>query len=396
MKRKAWRKGALTAGIFCSVVLLSSCTWLFPCDIDFGVSSTEGYSPLVVAFTPLNDESATAYAWDFGDGEVSTDRAPTHVYRAAGTYTVSLTVEIVDGRTGHIAKEGLITVDSLMQKGSTPRLYWIDRNSDRIMYGARSGSESGVLVDDLRIPTALAVGGGFVYWADSGEGTIVRAKIDGTDRIRLATGLHRPSSLALDTAHAALYCVTHPADLYTIGDFEGTVLRVRLDRFEKTVLTTFTANAAYYADEIAVDPEAGRLFWTVIENALVGPVDYEVKYGYTCTESIETADLYVETITTFRAQVCSPGGVAVDAVPAFAAERVYWTSSTNGRVLSCKTDGTDTKILASDLDYPTSIAVDRLEGKIYFASEDGIHRMNLDGTEQELIFPGVRTFTIAL
>ena len=35
--------------------------------------------------------SATDYAWDFGDGNTSTDRDPVHVYEAVGTYTVTLT-----------------------------------------------------------------------------------------------------------------------------------------------------------------------------------------------------------------------------------------------------------------------------------------------------------------
>jgi len=43
-----------------------------------------------------------------------------------------------------------------------------------------------------------------------------------------------------------------------------------------------------------------------------------------------------------------------------------------------------------------SIAVDRLEGKVYFASEEGIHRMNLDGTGLETVFPGAKALSIAL
>lgn len=34
----------------------------------------------------------TTYAWDFGDGSTSTEESPLHVYSAAGTYTVTLTV----------------------------------------------------------------------------------------------------------------------------------------------------------------------------------------------------------------------------------------------------------------------------------------------------------------
>ncbi len=35
---------------------------------------------------------ADSYAWDFGDGNTSTEREPTHTYAAEGTYTVKLTV----------------------------------------------------------------------------------------------------------------------------------------------------------------------------------------------------------------------------------------------------------------------------------------------------------------
>ncbi len=45
---------------------------------------------LEVSFTNFS-QNATSYAWDFGDGKTSTDKDPTHVYDAAGVYTVALT-----------------------------------------------------------------------------------------------------------------------------------------------------------------------------------------------------------------------------------------------------------------------------------------------------------------
>ena len=39
---------------------------------------------------------------------------------------------------------------------------------------------------------------------------------------------------------------------------------------------------------------------------------------------------------------------------------------------------------------------DVAEGKIYWSGSQGIHRANLDGTEQELIFSDVRADAIAL
>ncbi len=53
---------------------------------------TSGSLPLNVAFSNSSSGSITSYAWTFGDGGTSTLQAPSHVYAAAGTYTVALTV----------------------------------------------------------------------------------------------------------------------------------------------------------------------------------------------------------------------------------------------------------------------------------------------------------------
>ena len=49
-----------------------------------------------VIFTNYS-QNATSYAWDFGDGNTSTEESPTHVYAGGGTYEVTLTAS---GATG--------------------------------------------------------------------------------------------------------------------------------------------------------------------------------------------------------------------------------------------------------------------------------------------------------
>ncbi len=76
---------------------------------DFSASSISGSAPFTTKFTDDSGGSITSWAWSFGDGSTSTDRNPSHTYRNAGTYTVSLTV---NGPGGSSAKtrSGYITV----------------------------------------------------------------------------------------------------------------------------------------------------------------------------------------------------------------------------------------------------------------------------------------------
>ena len=50
-------------------------------------------------------EGATAYLWDFGDENTSTEASPEHTYDAAGTYTVKLTVQDAAGNSKSVEKE---------------------------------------------------------------------------------------------------------------------------------------------------------------------------------------------------------------------------------------------------------------------------------------------------
>ena len=44
-------------------------------------------------FTDQSSNSPNKWNWDFGDGNLSTSKNPTHAYNSDGTFTVTLTVE---------------------------------------------------------------------------------------------------------------------------------------------------------------------------------------------------------------------------------------------------------------------------------------------------------------
>jgi len=63
-----------------------------------------GVDPLEYTFTNTST-SAVSYEWDFGDGNTSTEKSPTHVYASGGDYTVTLTATNVAGND--VASENL-------------------------------------------------------------------------------------------------------------------------------------------------------------------------------------------------------------------------------------------------------------------------------------------------
>ena len=61
-------------------------------NISFWVGRTRGHVPLTVPFSPDYDPVIAGYLWNFGDGDISIEKEPVHIYQKPGRYTVTLTV----------------------------------------------------------------------------------------------------------------------------------------------------------------------------------------------------------------------------------------------------------------------------------------------------------------
>ncbi len=57
---------------------------------DFTVTGGDCEAPCEVTFTNSSTGRLTAFSWDFGDGTISDEEHPRHLYAAAGTYDVKL------------------------------------------------------------------------------------------------------------------------------------------------------------------------------------------------------------------------------------------------------------------------------------------------------------------
>jgi PKD repeat protein len=59
---------------------------------DFVANTTCGYSPAVIGFSDRSTGSPVSWSWNFGDGSISSEQNPVHMYTAPGTYSVTLFV----------------------------------------------------------------------------------------------------------------------------------------------------------------------------------------------------------------------------------------------------------------------------------------------------------------
>lgn len=66
------------------------------------------------------DGTIASYAWDFGDGDTSTDVNPSHRYRAGGDYTVTLKVTDDDGATNSVQ----VPITVIANEPPTARAAW--------------------------------------------------------------------------------------------------------------------------------------------------------------------------------------------------------------------------------------------------------------------------------
>lgn len=96
----------------------SSCFACVPPVVRMVITPTNG------GYSFMNLSEADTYEWDFGDGNTSNERFPQHVYAAAGSYTVTLTVSNECGLASGIAVvDAVVSVDQASAEGEKMKVY---------------------------------------------------------------------------------------------------------------------------------------------------------------------------------------------------------------------------------------------------------------------------------
>ena len=137
-------------------------------------------------------------------------------------------------------------------RGST--IFWTnDGDSDTtgsVMTSDVTGSPATRVAANQSHPRGIAAGGTHVYWANTGDGTIMRASPDGTGTTRLLSDRATPSDVAVDDV--AIYWV----ETGTPPDYaDGKVMAARLDGSDVRTIASSQKNVR----RIAAD--ASNVYW---------------------------------------------------------------------------------------------------------------------------------------
>ena len=85
-------------------------------EIDFSADRLSNCeAPFTVNFSHLSKKTSAGdkYLWDFGDGNTSTSKNPSHTYTAKGEYSVTLTITTPNGCSSQLQKSGYIYIGSI-------------------------------------------------------------------------------------------------------------------------------------------------------------------------------------------------------------------------------------------------------------------------------------------
>ena len=96
-----------------------------------------------VAFTNYS-QNASSYAWDFGDGNTSTDENPTHTYAAGGTYEVTLTATGAAGSASRSETINIVDPNTAGQflSGTEGKTWYLEREGIALGIGPAPGDMS--------------------------------------------------------------------------------------------------------------------------------------------------------------------------------------------------------------------------------------------------------------
>lgn len=284
------------------------------------------------------------------------------------------------------------------------RLYFLDLSGGRVMSANPDGSDLlAVLTEGRKLPDGLAVDGasGHLYWTNMGnlkanDGSILRSDLDGRNLQTIVPpgGTFTPKQLQLDRKNRKLYWSDREGMRVMRANFDGSDVETLVDTSQGD--TRPGADARKWCVGIAVDPEAGRIYWTQKggDNAGEGRIfraGIDIPRGQSATSREDIALLYEGLPEPIDLELDTGTGM------------LYWTDRGNpplgNTVNRAPADPTPSpggaiQILMSDLMEGIGLALDRQGGRMFVTDFGGnVYCANLDGSQRRTLLYGQGNLT---
>ena len=292
------------------------------------------------------------------------------------------------------------------------KLYWTEPEAKRIQRVDLDGTHVETVVSrPLRAPSGLALdmAGNRMYWTDLATNRIHRADLDGTHIEDLAGGLTAPGGIALDVPGGKMYwtnrdtSVIHRADLDG-GNVENLVIPTDPERGEPRHPDRSGWNGMV---GIALDLAAGRMYWMDWRFELNG-TDMTYRIGRAWLAGTHAEVVFQHSLYTagYPWPGIGVGGIALDPVGG----KMYsvlrsslgvdwdsdWVPTIPGILHRSNLNGSDIEDLGISLEKSDAIAVDAVEGGLYWSPGYSIHWTDLQGNKKTLLTGLDRVGSIAL
>ena len=282
-------------------------------------------------------------------------------------------------------------------KALTPRLFFLSVSSGQVFSVNPDGSDLKVIVSEgRRLPDGIVVDAdaGHLYWTNMGnpsanDGSIERADFDGKNLIHIVPpgGTFTPKQLQLDEKNRKLYWCDREGMRVMRANLDGSKIETLIDTSDGDARPG--KNVKKWCVGIALDVEAGKLYWTQKgpENAGEGSIfraDLEIPKGQSAANRKDIELLYEG--------LPEPIDLELD----LANRTMYWTDrgdpprgNTVNRAPMDPAQGNAKKepvIIFDHLMEGIGIALDLKGGRMFLTDLGGsVYSANLDGSNKKTV-----------
>jgi DNA-binding beta-propeller fold protein YncE len=282
--------------------------------------------------------------------------------------------------------------------GVVARIFFLDLGAGRVLSANPDGSDlKTLLIEGRKLPDGLAVdvAAGHLYWTNMGnpkanDGTIFRSDLDGGNLTTIIApgGTFTPKQLQIDKPSGKLYWCDREGMRVLRADLDGSKIETLVDTSRGDPRPG--ADATKWCVGIAVDADAGKLYWTQKggDNAGEGSIlraNLDIPKGQSPSNRTDIELLYDKL----------PEPIDLDLDLDLGSRQLYWTDRGDpprgNTVNRAPLDAPQAKRPAPEIVFThlmegIGLALDPKHGRMFITDFGGsVYSANLDGSDQKTL-----------